>query len=313
MNVEFPEVTSVLLGPETLEFRRLCTNGELDRSIFPRTRERREPYCLVRQYLQLMNDQGFCPFTPMLERENGYFVRIMYSLPTKEQLYALARHQEAATERLVQLHDLQEVMSVPPITTVVAFAHKKARRRSFFTLLEEMRKAIRVDMIPRKRAVAIAHPLHPLGSNANGTQKRSELQKPFFISPIPLMDMRYLHPMDGNFDYTPEERLLFEKVLPLQVLERGLPMSRKLPYSYLAENMDRGMGMTFHPCSRTVNHREMHGFTYDARSKTHYFVSHWPPANGRCYRDRIGTGEDFKSGDAYPDHWIQDPWTGENL
>ena len=212
MNVEFPEVTSVFLGRKSLEFRRLCTNGEIDQSIFPRTRERRGPYCLVRQYLKLMNDQGFCPFTPMLERENGYFIRIILELPTKDQLYQIARHQEEATERLVQLHNLQEVMSVPPITTVVAFAHKKARKRSFFTLLEEMRIAIRTDMIPRKRAVAIAHPLHPLGSNANGTQKRSGLQKPFFISPIPLMDMRYLHRMDRKFDYTPEELALFDKV-----------------------------------------------------------------------------------------------------
>ncbi|MBT5637863.1 MAG: hypothetical protein HOJ16_04795 [Candidatus Peribacter sp.] len=213
MNFEFPTMLNVFLGTQEGNFRRLLSNKNAN-ALFETSEERSAPYCMVRQYLKMTNDKGFCPFTKMLELVNAYFIQIINTLPTEYELYAIAQYQEEMTERLVQLHDLKEMMSIPPITTVVAFAHPEARKRSFLELLEKVRINIRTSMIPRKRAVAIAHPEHPLGGNAHGTDKSERKDEPLFISPIPLMDMRYLHPMDRKFGYEGYDLFLFNQLYP---------------------------------------------------------------------------------------------------
>ena len=86
-----------------------------------------------------------------------------------------------------------------------------------------------------------------------------------------------------------------------------------LPRDFTAEEMDRGEGMTFHPCSLTRNRRRMEDFQYDFENKIHFFTSNWLGSVGRYDRPRIGTGQDCKAGEPFPDHWVQDPWTGETL
>ncbi len=74
-----------------------------------------------------------------------------------------------------------------------------------------------------------------------------------------------------------------------------------------ADELDRGVGMRFHPVTG-VEISRYHSFSTEAHE--YYIRSGWANC-GNIHADRIGDGGGRSAGDSYLKHWLFDPYTGE--
>ncbi len=90
-----------------------------------------------------------------------------------------------------------------------------------------------------------------------------------------------------------------------------------LPRDYTPEEMDRGEGMSFHPCEgypRIGDAFKPPDYAKEVRFDpgTHVFVMYGGYNMSRPLR-RIGDGNSYSAGMPYPRHWSFDPYEGFDL
>lgn len=170
-------------------------------------------YCMMRAYLFYVHDINVCPFTRALEVNNRYYFReCPIPICKKEFLHDIAQMQEDAMASLVPDMRTSEKDPFPVVTLLTAFTGEGATDISFYGMLEEVRVERRMDLIDKRMAIAIAHPLHPFGGNDNGTGKYGGAALPLFTSEVPMILTRYLHPFDIRFMHSEEEKRRFESM-----------------------------------------------------------------------------------------------------
>lgn len=91
---------------------------------------------------------------------------------------------------------------------------------------------------------------------------------------------------------------------------------RVLPFNFTVDEMDRGDGMKFHPCTgdRLIQGRVSRGSELD-RMGSFENGSYTIYGGYGMYRSlpRISDEKDHKAGEPYLGHWSYDPFTGEEL
>ena len=168
--------------------------------------------------------------------------------------------------------------------------------------------------------IAIAHPLHPPGGNANGTGKHDASAKSLFTSPMPLIMVRFLHRMDVKFMRTSKDKIGYSRcfdggAVPPDYPFRSLGNTQEptLPRAYSSEAMDDGEGMLFHPLVGTrLEHMEKCDRSF---AKVIPAISSWFNPFGCDYEFSwfIGDGKSHPQGGVYPYHWRYDPYTGKRI
>lgn len=81
---------------------------------------------------------------------------------------------------------------------------------------------------------------------------------------------------------------------------------------YIGLDLDRGVGMKFHPLCGI----ELRRLTYDWQSRQFSFTFHfggWCMEGRRVVYDRISGGGSWRVGEPYPSHWKFHPLTGKAL
>lgn len=82
--------------------------------------------------------------------------------------------------------------------------------------------------------------------------------------------------------------------------------------TYTELDLDRGVGMTFHPVSGIPLNR----LRYNSRSRRFYSTFHyggWSLESDITVFDRISNGSCWKMGDQFPEHWRFHPLSGKKL
>lgn len=164
----------------------------------------------VYEYLRsiTIGSQGksFCPFTHHLEKTNGYYLSVCEQLPSEISLDSVLQLLEDQFQKVQSKH-CNRNDGYPYVTIGTAFTHEQALNSQFFDELEQYRQLHRLELMKRGIAIAIAHPLHPLGVNNNGTGRQHMVNQSLFRSQIPCILLRLFHPNDAVFMKEKEEEI----------------------------------------------------------------------------------------------------------
>lgn len=183
---------------------RLITNPGA-RPIRRRVQTSKQGYLQVLQYLTKVRKgtgkNPYCPFVQSIEDCNGYYVMLIENLPNLHQLAILVQSLQPEFWRL----------SPHPTTRrtdytilIMAFGNPDAFTPEFCNGIEYCRRSFYLQFLKAGLMLGYMSPFHPPHSRKSRKSSR-------FVSSIPMLVLRRLHPSDHVFLHTPEERKIYSK------------------------------------------------------------------------------------------------------
>jgi uncharacterized protein DUF6875 len=183
---------------------RLITNPNIS-PIRGRFRSSRTGYLQVLQYLTKVRKgtgkNPYCPFVQSIEDHNGYHVMLIEQVPN---LYELAMMVQSLQAEFWKLSPRQTTRKTDYAILVLAFENPNTFTKKFCDELEYCRRSFYLQFLKAGLMLGYMSPYHPRQSRKSKNSAR-------FISPIPILVLRRLHPSDHVFLHTLEEQSIYSK------------------------------------------------------------------------------------------------------
>lgn len=193
---------------------RLITNPDIS-PIRGRADTSRAGYLQVLQYLTKVRkgtgSNPYCPFVQSIEDRNGYHVMLVEKVPD---LHELAITVQSLQAEFWKLSPHRTTRRTDYTILILAFENHDAFTQKFCNGIEYCRRSFYLQFLKAGLMIGYMSPFHPRHSRKSRNSSR-------FISQIPILVVRRLHPSDHVFLHTTEERSIYSKYFgPEQVMER---------------------------------------------------------------------------------------------